>query len=123
MKIAKVFGVAAVCSLVCLSMQPAFGWGCKIGNAGRKAAEPDRPPQSRVNLYVGEVGQWGDLVVRASQLQPNEWVQVDLKGPGFTKTLKLEPNKPEALGVCGKDVSITANGVGSASATIIVSTF
>jgi len=61
--------------------------------------------------------------VCVGQIQPNEGVQVDIKGAAYMKSLKLDSNKPDALDICGKDVTITANGVGNVSATFIVSTF
>ena len=122
MTMTNVLRATAICAAL-LTAQSAFAWGCKIEDAGRKAAEPDHPLQSRVNLYVGEVGVWGDLKVRTNQLQANEWVEVDVKGPQFAKHLRLVPNKPEPLEVCGKDILITANGIGNGSATIIVSAF
>lgn len=102
---------------------PAWSWGCTIDNAGQRASETQRPPQARVTLYVGEVGVWGDLQARLSKIEAAESVELDVKAPEFSRSLHLTPNVPQTFQLCGKEVMVTLNSVGNASATLIVSAF
>ncbi|AYR23393.1 hypothetical protein [Herbaspirillum rubrisubalbicans] len=101
----------------------AWSWGCQIESAGQRSSETQRPSQSRVTLYVGEVGKWGDLQARLSKIDGSELVEVDVKAPEFSQRLQLAPNAPHTLQLCGKEVMITLNGLGNTSATFIVSVF
>lgn len=118
----KAFTAALMMVMTSMSSS-AWSWGCQIDSAGQRTSDKQRPPQSRLTLYVGEVGVWGDLQARIAKIDNGETVEIDVKAPDFSQRLQLTPNVPHTLQLCGKDIMITLNGVGNASATLIVSAF
>lgn len=124
MKVVNKRLVKSVMMMACLVITaPAWSWGCQIDSAGQRAGEPQRPPQARLTLYVGEVGVWGDLQARLSKIEAAETAQLDIKAPNVSQQLQLTPNVPHTLQLCGKEVMVTLNSLGNASATLIVSVF
>lgn len=106
-----------------MATSPAWSWGCHVDSVGQRAGETQRPPQARLTLYVGEVGIWGDLQARLSKIEMAESVLLDIKAPDFNQRLQLTPNVPTTVQLCGKEVMVTLNSLGAASATLIVSVF